>query len=105
MGQSGSTGNGLCVTPACVNAASYVVQNLASNWESLDPCTNFYQMACGGVVERWDDSTSATGFMQARINRILRKVVEEGEVGCRILRGSCFPVDLLVYGPDRPVRR
>jgi len=77
MGQSGSTGNELCLKPACLHAASHVIQNLAPNWETLDPCTDFFQMACGGAAERWADDTQAAGnFMQDRIDRILRKVIE-----------------------------
>lgn len=77
MGQSSSSGNGLCLKPACLHTASHVIQNLAGNWEQLDPCTNFHQMACGGAFERWkDDSRTGGNLVQDRVNRILRKVIE-----------------------------
>lgn len=73
MGQSGST---LCLEPACLHASSHIIQNLAQNWEKIDPCTNFYEMACGGAYERWEDDTRALTWIQDRIDRILRTVIE-----------------------------
>lgn len=75
MGQSSSSE--LCLKPACLHVSSHIIQNLAQNWEKIDPCTNFYEMACGGTRERWEDDTQAVGnWIQNRINRILRTVIE-----------------------------
>nr|WBW70053.1 venom protein [Lampona murina] len=39
----------LCLTPGCIIAAAEIISNLD---ESVDPCTDFYQFACGGWFER-----------------------------------------------------
>jgi len=39
---------GLCLTPACIHAASEYLYNLAPNYKQIDPCTNFEEMVCDG---------------------------------------------------------
>lgn len=31
----------MCLTPACVHAASEILYNLSPDYENLDPCNNF----------------------------------------------------------------
>lgn len=31
----------LCLTPACLQAASNILWQIAPDWDKLDPCTNF----------------------------------------------------------------
>lgn len=31
----------VCTTPACIQAASHILENLAPNWKDMDPCTDF----------------------------------------------------------------
>jgi hypothetical protein len=38
----------LCLTPACVHAASELLYNLAPNYKELDPCDDFEELVCGG---------------------------------------------------------
>jgi hypothetical protein len=33
----------VCTSPACLHASSYILENLAPNWEQMDPCTEFDQ--------------------------------------------------------------
>ncbi|KAK3304769.1 uncharacterized protein B0T15DRAFT_419132 [Chaetomium strumarium] len=40
-----------CLTPACIHAASHILQNLAPNWAEMDPCTQFDKMVCYGYPE------------------------------------------------------
>ena len=38
----------LCLTPACIHAASGYLTNLAPSYKSLDPCDDFEEYVCGG---------------------------------------------------------
>ncbi|KAL4810053.1 hypothetical protein BDV18DRAFT_130194 [Aspergillus unguis] len=38
----------ICQTPACVNAASNILNSLDPNYTNIDPCTDFDQYVCGG---------------------------------------------------------
>ncbi|KAM7203996.1 hypothetical protein V8F33_001967 [Rhypophila sp. PSN 637] len=78
MGQSSSTENGVCSKPACVHTASSMMQNMAHNWEQLDPCTDFYEMACGGFRERMGTEFARVGehIIQKHVNNVIREVIE-----------------------------
>ncbi|KAK4206146.1 hypothetical protein QBC37DRAFT_460910 [Rhypophila decipiens] len=78
MGQSSSTENGVCSKPACVHAASSMMQNMAHNWEQLNPCTDFYEMTCGGFRERMgtDAARMSESLIQPHINNVIREVIE-----------------------------
>jgi hypothetical protein len=41
----------LCTTPACIDLASTILNNLSPSWQTVDPCTNFNEYVCGG----WGD--------------------------------------------------
>lgn len=38
----------LCLTPACIHAASGYLTNLSPNYKNLDPCGDFEEYVCGG---------------------------------------------------------
>ncbi|KAL5435389.1 hypothetical protein PMIN07_011990 [Paraphaeosphaeria minitans] len=44
----------LCVTPACVHAASEILYNLSPDYKDLDPCDDFEELVCGGWRDRHD---------------------------------------------------
>ncbi|KAK4206076.1 hypothetical protein QBC37DRAFT_147857 [Rhypophila decipiens] len=78
MGQSSSTENGVCSQPACVHTASSMMQNMAHNWEQLNPCTDFFEMACGGFRARMGTDLGRMGesIIQKHISSIIREVIE-----------------------------
>ncbi|KAM7213891.1 hypothetical protein V8F06_010710 [Rhypophila decipiens] len=78
MGQSSSTENGVCSKPACVHTASSMMQNMAHNWEQLNPCTDFYEMACGGFRERMGADWARMGLhvVDKHVNNVIREVIE-----------------------------
>ncbi|KAL1428236.1 hypothetical protein MTO96_002636 [Rhipicephalus appendiculatus] len=69
----------LCLSPGCVQAASALLQNMN---QSVDPCENFYEFACGGWVQRHlipEDKSSLSQFslIQDQLDAKLRTLVEE----------------------------
>ena len=51
-----------CMTPGCVKTASDILSNLD---DSVNPCMDFYQFACGGFMRRTsipDDRTRMSSF-------------------------------------------
>ncbi|KAF9971842.1 hypothetical protein BGZ73_005116 [Actinomortierella ambigua] len=71
-------GNGLCMTPACVEAAQAILHNMNP---TADPCEDFYQFACGGFDEREqipEDGimVSAFQYTQKRSEAVVHKILE-----------------------------
>ena len=44
----------MCLTPACVHAASEILHNLSPDYKNIDPCTDFNRLVCGGWGDRYD---------------------------------------------------
>ena len=71
----------ICVTPACVLAASEILQNMSPRYREIDPCTRFDDFVCEGWQEkhvlRADQDSSFTGtLMEEHSQVILRHVLE-----------------------------
>jgi len=71
-------GSKMCLTPGCVVAASEIINSMD---ETADPCTDFYQFACGGFVAETvipDHQTSKGSFsiVRDKLNERLRKIFE-----------------------------
>ncbi|KAH6622032.1 peptidase family M13 [Boeremia exigua] len=76
-----SAKNKLCLTPACVHAASEILYNLSPNYKELDPCTDFEELVCGGWRDRHDlrpdqgDAFTGT-IMNENSELLLRHILE-----------------------------
>lgn len=79
--ESTTTKSNVCLTPACVHAASEILYNLSPDYQNLDPCTDFEELVCGGWRERHDlrpDQGGAfTGTTMSESSQtILRHILE-----------------------------
>ena len=75
----------ICLTPACVQAASILLSNMSPKYSEIDPCKNFNQYACGGFSESHDlradqSSVGTPSVMAENGQRILRRVLEAPDV-------------------------
>ncbi|KAK1975874.1 peptidase family M13 [Colletotrichum cereale] len=71
----------VCMTPACVHAASEILYNLSPDYKQLDPCTDFEELVCGGWREkhdlRADQGDAFTGtIMSENSELLLRHILE-----------------------------
>ena len=71
----------VCLTPACVLAASSILENMSPRYTKIDPCTNFDKFVCEGWDEqhdlRADQGSSFTGTIMAENSqRILRHLLD-----------------------------
>ena len=68
----------ICLTPGCVRAAAGLIQSMD---HTADPCSDFYQFACGGFIaetvipdhQTWEGSYSIVRY---KLNERLRKIFE-----------------------------
>ncbi|RMZ89957.1 hypothetical protein DV736_g2818, partial [Chaetothyriales sp. CBS 134916] len=71
----------VCLSPACIHAASELLYNLSPRYKELDPCIDFEELVCGGWKERHDlrsdQSDSFTGTIMADTSQtLLRHILE-----------------------------
>ncbi|CAK7212387.1 hypothetical protein SBRCBS47491_001446 [Sporothrix bragantina] len=72
---------GICMTPACIHAASGYLTNLSPNYKEIDPCTDFEEYVCGGWRGEHDmradqGMTDALGLMNDRVTSTIRNILE-----------------------------
>lgn len=76
----------VCLTPGCVHAASKMLDHMD---ESIEPCDDFYNFACGQYVEDTiipDDKVSVNAFsvisdkLQEQLRTIITAPVEDDEI-------------------------
>ncbi|PGH09374.1 hypothetical protein AJ79_05686 [Helicocarpus griseus UAMH5409] len=71
----------LCLTPECIHASSDFLNNLHPNPDSVDPCTNFDELVCGGFYQNVDipsdESRVATlDQIEERNHNNLRRILD-----------------------------
>jgi len=76
---SSTDGQQLCLTKDCIESSHMVLQNMD---KTVDPCTDFYQFACGGFEERVvipDDRSTRSQFALIResLQQQMREILEE----------------------------
>jgi len=76
-----TTENELCLTPACVHAASELLYNLSPDYQQLDPCNDFEELVCGGWKDRHDlrpdQGDAFTGTIMSENSQLLLRHILE----------------------------
>ncbi|KAF2710379.1 zincin [Pleomassaria siparia CBS 279.74] len=71
----------LCLTPACVHAASEILYNLSPDYKELDPCNDFEELVCGGWRDRHDlradQGDAFTGTIMSENSQLLLRHILE----------------------------
>lgn len=71
----------LCLTPACVHAASEILYNLSPAYKELDPCDDFEELVCGGWRDRHDlradQGDAFTGTIMSENSQLLLRHILE----------------------------
>merc|ERR1719244_1798628 len=101
--QQSSPENEICLTKGCVKAAHQLNEAID---ETADPCSSFYQFACGGfnqkaVIPDHQTSQGSGSMLRSMVNERLRKLFEadnkatESKVyeSVRNLYKSCMDID------------
>ena len=75
----------ICLTPACIYAASEIIQRMDG---TVNPCDDFYKFACGSFIKETkipDDKTEVNiesliqDKLQEQLKNILSESIEENE--------------------------
>uniref|UniRef100_A0AAX7T6G0 Membrane metallo-endopeptidase-like 1 n=1 Tax=Astatotilapia calliptera TaxID=8154 RepID=A0AAX7T6G0_ASTCA len=81
-----SNPSNVCTTADCVTAAARLLQNMD---ESVKPCDNFYQYACGGWLERHVIPETSSRHSVFDILRDKLEIVLKGQLGEIFSVGQC----------------
>ncbi|KAK3341885.1 hypothetical protein B0T25DRAFT_488889 [Lasiosphaeria hispida] len=65
-----------CLTPACLQVSSLLLNQIAINWDKMDPCTDFDKMVCSRYTEVNGDNSNFFTQLTGPNNRILRTMLE-----------------------------
>ncbi|XP_017352014.2 membrane metallo-endopeptidase-like 1 [Ictalurus punctatus] len=102
----------MCTTPDCVTAAARLLQNMD---QSVDPCQNFYQYACGGWLERHvipetSSLHSVFNILRDELEIVLKGVLEtpserdrEAFKKAKVLYRSCMNESVIEQRDSQPL--
>uniref|UniRef100_A0AAX7US62 Membrane metallo-endopeptidase-like 1 n=1 Tax=Astatotilapia calliptera TaxID=8154 RepID=A0AAX7US62_ASTCA len=102
----------VCTTADCVTAAARLLQNMD---ESVKPCDNFYQYACGGWLERHvipetSSRHSVFDILRDKLEIVLKGVLEtvseedrDAIKKAKILYSSCMNESLIEQRDSQPL--
>lgn len=104
----------ICLTKACINAASRIDSNIDY---SVSPCDDLYQFACGRWVEKNAIpeelmSYSTFGILREGVEIVLRNLLQEehkhGDLDCmkkaKDMYASCIDTDLIEERGDKMLK-
>ncbi len=93
----------ICLTPACVHAASEILYNLSPNYQDLDPCTDFEELVCGGWRElhdlRPDQGDAFTGTIMSENSQLLLRHILEAPYPNTSSHSFFSPMQLAASAP------
>ncbi|KIW04230.1 uncharacterized protein PV09_04536 [Verruconis gallopava] len=96
----------ICLTPECVHASSEILYNLSPDYESIDACTDFEELVCGGWKERHDlrpdQGDAFTGTIMAENSQMLLRHILEAPYPKDSAHSYFSPMQLAgtARGPD-----
>ncbi|KAK3536750.1 hypothetical protein QTP86_022991 [Hemibagrus guttatus] len=102
----------MCTTPDCVTAAARLLQNMD---QSVDPCQNFYQYACGGwldrhVIPETSSLHSVFNILRDELEIVLKGVLEtqngrdrEAFKKAKVLYRSCMNESVIEQRDSQPL--
>ncbi|KAG9234476.1 peptidase family M13 [Amylocarpus encephaloides] len=93
------TKTSVCLTAACVHASSEILYNLSPDYKSLDPCTNFEELVCGGWDDRHDlrpdQGDAFTGTIMSENSQMLLRHILEAPYPNESKHSSFSPAQLV----------
>ncbi|KAI2602350.1 Metalloprotease [Hypoxylon sp. NC1633] len=71
----------VCLSQQCIQASATILSHISSNYQNIDPCSNFDELVCGGFLERtaipdWEISWEQGNVMHDINYNIMRNILE-----------------------------
>ncbi|KAI0854226.1 Metalloprotease [Daldinia vernicosa] len=87
------TNSSVCLSQSCIQASAAIYSHLDSNFQSIDPCTNFPKLVCGGLQERnvipaWEQALGEITTLKETNQIFMKNVLEAPYDPSWISRGS-----------------
>ncbi|KAI1460816.1 endothelin-converting enzyme 1 [Annulohypoxylon moriforme] len=89
----------LCLTPACIHAASEILYNLSPDYKTVDACTHFDSLVCDGFSDRHDipqdRSSYSTGTIMSENGQTTLRHILESPYPAKSEHSSFSPLNLM----------